>query len=144
MALQIPVQKDIGEFEEKVVGKMTLRTLVCACCGFGAAVSVAAFSMFALGVPASDATLPVMAASVPFWLVGFWKPFGMRAEEFAPLAAEFHLADQKLLYRPTTAIAYPPAPAPRPARAQLRRARRAFRKRGGELYEPTQAPAQGR
>ena len=27
MALRIPVQKDIGEYEEKIVGKMSLRTV---------------------------------------------------------------------------------------------------------------------
>ena len=35
MALRIPVQKDIGEYEEKIVGKMSLRTLACVSLGFG-------------------------------------------------------------------------------------------------------------
>ena len=29
MSLQIPIQKDIGEYEEKIVGKLSFRTLVC-------------------------------------------------------------------------------------------------------------------
>ena len=37
MALRIPVQKDIGEYEEKIVGKMSLRTLACVSLGFGSA-----------------------------------------------------------------------------------------------------------
>ena len=37
MALRIPVQKDIGEYEEKIVGKMSLRTLACVSIGFGSA-----------------------------------------------------------------------------------------------------------
>ena len=43
MALRIPVQKDIGEYEEKIVGKMSLRTLACVSLGFGSAVGAAAF-----------------------------------------------------------------------------------------------------
>lgn len=41
MALRIPVQKDIGEYEEKIVGKMSLRTLACVSLGFGSAVGAA-------------------------------------------------------------------------------------------------------
>ena len=42
MSLQIPIQKDIGEYDEKIVGKLTLRTLCCLALGFSAAVAVAA------------------------------------------------------------------------------------------------------
>ena len=35
MSLQIPIQKDIGEYEEKIVGKLSFRTLVCVAGGFG-------------------------------------------------------------------------------------------------------------
>ena len=45
MALRIPVQKDIGEYEEKIVGKMSLRTLACVSLGFGSAVGAAAFGV---------------------------------------------------------------------------------------------------
>ena len=34
MSLQIPIQKDIGEYDEKIVGKLTLRTLCCLALGF--------------------------------------------------------------------------------------------------------------
>ena len=33
--LSVRVQKDIGEYEEKIVGKMSLRTLACVSLGFG-------------------------------------------------------------------------------------------------------------
>lgn len=39
MALHMPVQKDIGEYEEKIVGKMTLRTIACLALGFGSAIA---------------------------------------------------------------------------------------------------------
>ena len=42
MSLQIPIQKDIGEYDEKIVGKLTLRTLCCLALGFSAAVAAAA------------------------------------------------------------------------------------------------------
>ena len=41
MSLQIPIQKDIGEYEEKIVGKLSFRTLVCVAGGFGSAILVA-------------------------------------------------------------------------------------------------------
>lgn len=81
MALRIPVQKDIGEYEEKIVGKMSLRTLACVSLGFGSAVGAAAFVHLGLHADVADAAFPIMLCSMPFWLAGFWRPFGMRAEE---------------------------------------------------------------
>lgn len=72
-------------------------------------------------------------ASIPFWLAGFWRPFGMRAEKFAPLLANHHLKDQKLLYSCPAAPDLQKAEAGRPTR----RARRAARRKGAEGNEPS-------
>ena len=76
MSLQIPIQKDIGEYEEKIVGKLSFRTLVCVAGGFGSAILVAAICHFWIGIEVADAAFPVMCASIPFWLAGFWRPSG--------------------------------------------------------------------
>ena len=68
MALRIPVQKDIGEYEEKIVGKMRLRTLACVSLGFGSAVGAAAFVHLGLHADVADAAFPIMLCSMPFWL----------------------------------------------------------------------------
>ena len=124
MALRIPVQKDIGEYEEKIVGKMSLRTLACVSLGFGSAVGAAAFVHLGLHADVADAAFPIMLCSMPFWLAGFWRPFGMRAE----------LSPQLLAYEPCLAASLPEG-SPRPGRPG-RRARRRARKKGAELYEP--------
>ena len=46
MSLQIPIQKDIGEYQEKIVGKMSLRTLACVSLGFASAIAAAAIVYF--------------------------------------------------------------------------------------------------
>ena len=133
MSLQIPIQKDIGEYEEKIVGKLSFRTLVCVAGGFGSAILVAAICHFWIGIEVADAAFPVMCASIPFWLAGFWRPFGMRAEKFAPLLFSHLMKDQRLLYE---------SPAPKHlARikrgAPSRRARRMSKRKGAEANEPT-------
>ena len=77
MSLQIPIQKDIGEYDQKIVGKLTLRTLCCLALGFSAAVAVATVLHLGLKVDVSAMTLPIMAAALPFWLAGFCKPYGL-------------------------------------------------------------------
>ena len=75
-------------------------------------------------------TLPVMAASMPFWLLGFWRPKGLPAEKFVPLLAEHVFGDGKLAY----------ATGSRPdslaggigCEKADRRARRASRRKGAE------------
>ena len=115
MALRIPVQKDIGEYEEKIVGKMSLRTLACVSLGFGSAVGAAAFVHLGLRADVADAAFPIMLCSMPFWLAGFWRPFGMRAEELLPLLAAHELSPQLLAYEPCLAGSLPEG-SPRPGR----------------------------
>lgn len=133
MSLQIPIQKDIGEYEEKIVGKLSFRTLVCVAGGFGSAILVAAICHFWIGIEVADAAFPVMCASIPFWLAGFWRPFGMRAEKFAPLLFSHHIKDQRLLYESS---------APKHLTliergAPSRRAKRISKRKGAEANEPT-------
>ena len=133
MSLQIPIQKDIGEYEEKIVGKLSFRTLVCVAGGFGSAILVAAICHFWIGIEVADSAFPVMCASIPFWLAGFWRPCGMRAEKFAPLLFSHHMKDQRLLYESL---------APKHLTliergAPSRRAKRMSRRKGAEANEPT-------
>ena len=77
-----------------------------------------------------------MASSMPFWLLGFWRPRGMRPERFVPLALRHLTADGTLVYRS------PSQEAPGPAAAAVRPSvtRRKFRKlmrKVGEDYAPT-------
>ncbi len=133
MSLQIPIQKDIGEYEEKIVGKLSFRTLVCVAGGFGSAIAVAAICHFWIGIEVADAAFPVMCASIPFWLAGFWRPFGMRAEKFAPLLASHYLKDQRLLYKSPAYEGLTRIEAGRPSR----KARRAAKRKGAEGNEPS-------
>lgn len=96
--LSVTIHKDISEYQEKVVGKLSARTLACVTGGLLASIAAAAGVYFGLGIPVSDATLPVMAVSMPFWLAGFWRPKGMKAEKFLPLYIEHVMGDGKLAY----------------------------------------------
>lgn len=130
--LSVSVHKDIGEYTEKVVGKLSARTLACTAGGLASAVAVAAVGNLALGVPADAMTLPVMAASMPFWLLGFWRPKGLPAEKFVPLLIEHVLGDGKLAY----ATGSRPAALAGSVRFGKvdRRARRASRRKGAERH----------
>lgn len=48
--LSVRVQKDIGEYTEKIVGKLSARTLACLAGGLASAVGAAALCQFALGI----------------------------------------------------------------------------------------------
>ena len=127
--LSVSVHKDIGEYTEKVVGKLSARTLACTVGGLGAAVGAAAVTYFGLGIPVADATLPVMACSMPFWLAGFWRPKGLVAEKFIPLYMEHALSDGKLAYRASNDLGtLAQIEKPKPDR----RARRLAKRKGAE------------
>ena len=86
--LSVRVQKDIGEYTEKIVGKRSARTLACLAGGLASAVGAAALCQFALGIEVRDAALPVMCASLRFWLAGFW-PAGVWPAGFWAAGAWF-------------------------------------------------------
>ena len=128
MGLHVSVHKDIGEYTEKVVGKMSARTLACTAGAVAASFGAAAFSYFALGIPVSDAALPVTAASMPFWLLGYWRPKGLKAERFVPLWLDHALNDGKLAYSNAGRIPLDPVAC---AKVDRKAGRRAW-KRGAE------------
>lgn len=87
--LSVKVQKDIGEYTEKIIGKMSIRTLACLAGGLSAAIAAAAVAHFGFGIEVADASLPVMCASIPFWLVGFYRPYGIKFEKSCPYGPTF-------------------------------------------------------
>ena len=113
-----------------MVGKLSARTLACTAGGLATAVAVAAVANVGLGIPVDAVTLPVMAASMPFWLLGFWRPKGLVPEKFVPLFAEHVLGDGKLVY----ATGSRPASLAGPVGCAkvARRARRASKRKGAE------------
>ena len=133
MSLSVKVQKDIGSYEEKVIGKMTLRTLACVAGGIGCAIAVAVLCHFGFGINVADATLPVMAAAMPFWLFGFTRPHHMKPEQFLPLWWRHHFGSKRLLYQPSfvTVSGESRLEAGKPSR----RARRRAHRKGVELRE---------
>lgn len=120
--LSVAVHKDISEYQEKIVGKLSARTLACVALGLGASVAVAAALNLAAGVDPSDASLPVVACSVPFWLMGFWRPCGMAPERFVPLWARWALAEGPVTYRsPRIPGGFSPVPEDRAYRKRMKR-----------------------
>ena len=139
--LSVRVQKDIGEYTEKIVGKLSARTLVCLAGGLASAVGTAVICQFMIGIEVRNAALPVMCASMPFWLAGFWRPYHMKLEKFVPLWLDFQLEDQRVFYRSTPMLeGAQPAPAPgNPSR----KARRKAKRKGAELYDPARKQKKG-
>lgn len=131
------VHKDISEYEEKVVGKLSARVAACVGGGIAASVAAAAFAHLVVGVEVADATMPVMMCSMPFWLAAFWRPKGMKPEEFVPLAYRHWAEDSVVTYEPGFSLAADAWPDEKCRRFKDRnRLARGWRK-GGERYEPS-------
>ena len=86
----------------------------------------------------ADATLPVMACSMPFWLAGFWRPKGLTAERFIPLYLGHMLGDGKLVYSTGFATEADGLLEVLPEKPD-RKSRRKAKRKGAELYEPSKA-----
>lgn len=68
--LSVAVHKDIAEYQPKIVGKMTMRTLVSITGALSVSVLAGLYIYFVLGLNVSDCTYFIYAVSLPFVLYG--------------------------------------------------------------------------
>lgn len=99
--LSVAVHKDIAEYQPKVVGKMTARTLVSIAGALGASLLTGLYMYFVLGLNPGDYMIVIYAVSLPFWCCGFIRPKGMPFEQFAPLWLRANLGEDRIFYTPS-------------------------------------------
>lgn len=97
--LSCPVQKDIGEYEEKLVAGLTMRTTVGIAAGLALASAIGCFGYFVLGISVSDLALPIMAVVIACFVAGYYKPYGLKFEDALPVWVADHLGPSVLTYR---------------------------------------------
>ena len=68
--LSVAVHKDIAEYQPKIVGKMTMRTLVSITGALSVSVLAGLYIYFVLGLNVSDCTYFIYAVSLPFLVRG--------------------------------------------------------------------------
>ncbi len=96
--LSVAIHKDIGEYEPKIVGKLTKRSLASIAAALGSAVAIGSWCYFALGVGYDGSMAAILTTSMGIWAAGFWRPMGMPPEEFVPLWLRRQLTDDRALY----------------------------------------------
>lgn len=99
--LSVTVHKDIAEYQPKVVGKMTGRTLVSIVGALGVSVLTGVYLYFVLGLNPGDYMMVIYAVSLPFWCCGFIRPKGMPFEKFVPLWLRAKFTDDRIFYTPS-------------------------------------------
>lgn len=99
--LSVAVHKDVAEYQPKIIGKLTARTLICIAGALLLSLASGCYIYFVLGLSVTDNIWIVYAVSLPFWLCGFYRPKGMKFEEFLPAWIRHQLSDNRLPYLPT-------------------------------------------
>ena len=98
--LSVAVHKDIAEYQPKVVGKMTGRTLASIVGALGCSVLTGLYIYFVLGWNVGDNMMLIYAVSLPFWCCGFIRPKGMPFEQFAALWLKANFGVERVFYVP--------------------------------------------
>lgn len=96
--LSVPIHKDFCEYKPKIVGTLSLRTLLCLGVGIVIAITVGCIATFVLRIDFSVVSPIVWMCMVPAAMVGFWSPHGMDFEKFLPLWLAHTTEDQLVLY----------------------------------------------
>ena len=96
--LSVPVHKDVTEYQPKVIGGLTARTIICIGAAVGCALAFGMLCTFVLHVDINDVIYLVWLAAAPAALLGFYTPHGMNFEKFAPLWLAHNFNEQCLVY----------------------------------------------
>lgn len=99
--LSVAVHKDVGEYQPKIVGKLTLRTLGCIAAALGISLVTGLYMYFVLGLDVEQFQVVIMALSLPFWAMGFWRPKGLKAEVYAKYWLEYNFTNKQIFYKPS-------------------------------------------
>lgn len=99
--LSVAVHKDLGEYQPKIIGKLTARTLTCITGALGLSVFTGCYMYFVLGLNVTENMIIIYGVSLPFWLCGFFKPKGMPFERFFPLWLHYKFSDNRIYYSST-------------------------------------------
>lgn len=137
--LSVAVHKDVGEYEPKIIGKLTARTLVCIVGALGISVLAGFYMQFVLGISVSDNIMVVYAISLPFWACGFIRPKGLKFEQFAMLWLEHQLSDNRIFYTPSMVkLGYVSKTAEGRKKVYDKHYRKFTNRRGIEAYSPVE------
>ncbi|QGM92010.1 PrgI family protein [Enterococcus faecalis] len=99
--LSVAVHKDIAEYQPKVVGKLTLRTLVSIAGALGCSILTGLYIYFVLGWNVGDNMILIYIVSLPFWCCGFFRPNGMMFEHFAMQWLRANFGTSRIFYIPS-------------------------------------------
>lgn len=96
--LSVPVHKDVTEYQPKVIGGLTARTIICIGAAVGSALAFGMLCTFVFHVDINDVIYLVWLAAAPAALLGFYTPHGMNFEKFTPLWLAHNFNEQCLVY----------------------------------------------
>lgn len=96
--VEVSIHADVREYKEKLLLGLSLRKVACVAAAGAIGCGLSALLTGAFGMRVEDAAWPVMAVTVPLWLLGFWSPLDMEAERYLRLLVQHRFGDGTIAY----------------------------------------------
>lgn len=98
--IQIGIHKDIlNDYEEKILGGLSIRKLVACAVAFPLGILVTLVLVFIWDVDATAAGYFAAAIAIPIWYLGFAKPKGLAPEKYIVLWFSDRFGEHRLIYK---------------------------------------------
>lgn len=97
--LSVPVQKDASKMQSKIIGSLTARSLACCGIAVGIGIVIGAWCYFVLAIPFDITIWAIIFITMPVWACGFYHPYGMNLEDFAPLWIKHNFGKGHICYK---------------------------------------------
>ena len=98
--IEIEIPKDVRDYETKLLGPFTTRQLICAVCMAVLCILTYKGASSILGEESSLKIFFPIVVAIPFGLIGWVKPYGMKFEKFAKsVFVSMFLSPAKRVYK---------------------------------------------
>ncbi|MFB8608294.1 PrgI family protein [Enterococcus casseliflavus] len=82
MAIKVKIPKEIKDYQEKIIGGLSWRQLLCLLIAFILAIGIGLLSVFVFRLSIDDASWGIILACMPPMAFGFIRPKGMALEKY--------------------------------------------------------------
>jgi hypothetical protein len=103
--LSVPIQKDIGEYEEKIVGGLTIRTFIALVIGCALGAAEGLVGHYLMHIDIDSLSIFIFVTVMAAFAAGYVKPLDMPMKDALPFLIRQNLTGMPLKYRSSLGLA---------------------------------------
>lgn len=99
MSIEVRVPKEITEYQERIVGNLSIRKLIIVIISSGVSIVMGAFLTRVVGMTMSNASWFIIIVNLPILCFGWYRKHNLTFEKYMKVILSYHLSSGVRVYR---------------------------------------------